>query len=144
MFGTSHIKSIKQPFYTYSMRDAIHDGLVLDVTQHYSTVAVLAKMSQSTSASAACNTIEKPPPGLGTTPSVGPLQLARGALQCVDPSTPVWLEASSSSDAQRSDPNTAVYSEARKAAYHMSRVPGNDVVWLSSPSSIQLILICFI
>jgi hypothetical protein len=147
MFGTSHLKSIKQPFYTYSMRDAIRDGLVLDVTQHYSTVAVLAKMSQSNTTSSACTTIEKQPPGIvdsATTKTVmspkehvsaphcstGALQVTQEATQCRDPKTPCWTETNLSSASQCVNPNTAVYSEARKAAYHVLRIPGNDVVFI--------------
>lgn len=182
MFGTPHLKSIKQPFYTYSMRDAIRDGLVLDVTQHYSTVAVLAKMSQSTSTSAATTTIERMPPGSASTTtqqsvmeaeqcgaigdppdaitytpqrvSAYPTQLGmppggtsattqpatsqegpnsplpctdgaalvpKDAIQCADPS-------GNGVDDQSSDPTTTVYSEPRKAAYHILRIPKNDMV----------------
>lgn len=190
MFGTPHAKTIKQPFYTYSMRDAIRDGLVLDVTQNYSTVVVLAKMTQaeipSTPTTPENATTTSPTPVTTTcSDASSPNQLdvldassnnptlvvhdAGAAIDSLDVElssalvseriseqeqgvASVLLEDTSSTgdqsvasscetspassaeginSSQSSTPQSTVYLEARKAAYHVLRIPGADTVKFS-------------
>lgn len=116
MFGSSHLKTIKEPFYTYSMREAIRDGLVLDVTQHYSTVAVLAKISQTPSNTNTGSVISLSPPSVNLLNA-----LSEGEVNA----------PTSSSDTPTEKPVNldTLFRDGRKAAYHVLRVPGQDMVF---------------
>jgi hypothetical protein len=60
MFGV-RVGHTYQPFYTYSMQQALEDGVIIDVLKDYTTVATIAKIQPSSEIEAKTKTYEQGP-----------------------------------------------------------------------------------